>query len=111
MYQLNLNELPAAVPASAQVTRLALSAPTPNPSRGDVSFSLTAPRDVRAQVTVFDTQGRRLRVIHDGPLAAGRHSFTWDGRDAAGRTARPGVYFVRADAPGGVQYKRVIRAQ
>ena len=54
---------------------------------------------------------RRVRSIHEGPLAAGRHAFRWDGRDAGGRLARAGVYFVRADAPGGIQFKRLIREQ
>ena len=111
MWSLNLNEMPTAVGAAAQVTRLALSAPSPNPSRGDVSFTLGLPADARVQVSVFDAQGRRVRSIHEGPLAAGRHAFRWDGRDAGGRLARAGVYFVRADAPGGIQFKRLIREQ
>ncbi len=111
MWKINLAELPLAVGDQAGATKIALSAPSPNPSRGPVRFTLALPTDARTQLSVFDTQGRRVRSLHDGALAAGRHSFEWDGRDAAGRTARAGVYFVRADVPGGVQFQRVVRTQ
>src|SRR5439155_10090951 len=90
MWQLNLSEIPTAVGAPAAVAKLALSAPSPNPSSGAVSFTLSLTAGSRAQVSVFDAQGRKVRMIHDGSLAAGRHGFTWDGRDAAGRAARAG---------------------
>jgi hypothetical protein len=36
----------------------------------------------------------------DGPLASGTHLARWDGRDAAGRPAEAGIYFVRLEAEG-----------
>ena len=111
MYKLDLTQIPTAVGEPGAAAQFSLSAPRPNPSRGDVSFSLALTADARAQVAVFDAQGRRVRMLHDGALAAGRHDFQWDGRDAAGRTTRAGVYFMRADTPGGTKFHRVVRVQ
>ena len=41
-------------------------------------------------------------------LAAGRHTVRWDGRDAAGGAAAPGLYFARLDAPTGRCVARVV---
>ncbi len=68
-----------------------LSAPFPNPVRGRASLALALeqPQDVR--VEVFDTLGRRVAGLQDGPLAAGDHTLALD---AAGLPS--GLYVVRA---------------
>ena len=109
MWKLDLTQLPVAVGDAAAVTKVALSAPSPNPSRGEVSFALTLPSEAKVALGVFDAMGRRVRSIHGGTLGAGRHTFRWDGRDAAGRPTGAGVYFVRAEAPGGSQHQRIVR--
>ena len=73
---------------------LALSAPRPNPARGAVSFRLDVDRERNFQVEAFDLAGRRVAVIHEGPLAAGVHDLRWD--LTAGKRTAPGVYMVRA---------------
>lgn len=72
----------------------------PNPFASDarVSFALDRPREVR--LTVYDTAGRRVRSIHSGPLAAGLHERTWDGRNERGERAAAGVYFIRFESEG-----------
>ena len=111
MWKLDLAQMPVAVGKPVAATKVALSAPSPNPSRGDVSFAMTLPNEAKVTLGVFDAMGRRVREIHGGTLAAGRHTFRWDGRDAAGRPTDAGVYFVRAQAPGGSQHKRIVRTQ
>ncbi len=111
MWKVNLSELPTAVDAGP-APRLALSAPSPNPSRGVSHFSLSLDREARVNVSVFDALGRRTGVIHEGTLSAGRHSLAWDGRDAGGRAARSGVYFLRAESDDGIVLtKRIVRTQ
>jgi flagellar hook assembly protein FlgD len=59
-------------------------------------------------VEIFDTSGRRARVLHEGPLAAGAQTFAWDGRRSNGAQAHTGVYFVRARLDGHEQVTRFI---
>jgi len=46
------------------------------------------------RVEVFDLLGRPVRRLLDAERAAGRHSVTWDGRDADGAAVKMGSYVV-----------------
>lgn len=48
-----------------------------NPLRGAATIVLTLEDDARAAVTLFDVAGRHLRTLHDAPLSAGTHRWTW----------------------------------
>jgi len=79
-------------PLAARPAALRLTA-RPNPTGGAVSL-LAAGRDRRrpARLDVFDASGRRVMTRR---LAPGAERLDWDGRDAQGRPAAPGVYFAR----------------
>jgi hypothetical protein len=66
----------------------------PNPFTGktEISFAMSGRADV--DVTIFDPSGRRVRTLHKGLLETGDVRLTWDGRDEAGHSVRPGHYFV-----------------
>lgn len=85
--------------------------PAPDPSHGPLAlaFSIAVPCDVRLEL--FDPRGRRVRVLRSGPLAAGRHIVTWDGRDHVGRPTAAGVYFVRLRAGSDERSHRVTRVE
>ena len=107
---LDLSGLPLAVGDPPAPSTLALSAPTPNPARGDVRFVLDAPVAGWLTVDVFDVVGRRVRRVWAGSLGPGSHAMTWDSRDDAGRVARPGAYFVRASRTLGESVvRRVVK--
>jgi len=73
----------------------------PNPSRGPVSwsFSLELPA-ATALLEVFDSGGRRVRVLHRGPATAGLTRAQWDGSDEDGRALPAGVYLGRLAVDG-----------
>jgi hypothetical protein len=99
-------DAPGSVPAT-----LALSA-GPNPTRGEVRVSLALPAtEPRVRVSVHDVAGRELAVLADGPAAAGRHEWSWDGRDARGTRVAPGLYLIRAAAAEHVRTSRVVLAR
>ncbi|MBI5837488.1 MAG: hypothetical protein HZB25_09610 [Candidatus Eisenbacteria bacterium] len=43
-----------------------------------------------------------MRQLVNGPVPAGEHSVTWDGRDESGRSTSSGLYFYRLIAGGKV---------
>ena len=90
---------------------LAWSAPVPNPSAAGagVRLVLVVPQASAARIALHDVAGRLVRLLHDGPLAAGRHAFAWDGRDAVGRAVPPGLYFARARAGHDVAVTKLVR--
>jgi hypothetical protein len=88
----------------------------PNPGRGAGTVELFlagAANDpsVRADASLFDAQGRRVRHLFDGQLPRGLTTFRWDGRDEAGQVLRQGLYFLRVKTPGESSISRVIRAR
>lgn len=62
-------------------------------------------RDVR--LAVYDSRGRFVRSLADGPLAPGWLERTWDGRNAAGQTMASGVYYARLTVDGVVQIRKL----
>jgi len=93
--------------APALVFRLHAGVPNPfNPST-QIAFELPQPAPVR--LAVYDLRGALVRLLADGPLAAGKHSRVWDGRDDAGAAQASGVYFFRLDAgPRRAQQKGLL---
>lgn len=69
----------------------------PNPTAHRVMFLLTLATPSRANLSVFDPQGRRVFAHEGGVLAAGTHRFEWDGRTTDGGTAAGGLYWARLD--------------
>lgn len=86
---------PAFVANEAQPSAsYALSAVYPNPfgvASARATLNLTVERSQTVRVSVYDALGRRVAVLHEGPLAAGQNrQFALDASKLAG-----GTYFVR----------------
>ena len=81
---------------------------TPNPFNPQtvVSFDLAEAGAVRLQVYGID--GRLIRTLADGPLTAGRHERTWNGRDEDGRRVGSGVYLARLTTSAGSSVGRMV---
>jgi hypothetical protein len=77
-----------------------LASASPNPFRTSARLLLDVPASHRAEVNVrlFDTAGREVAVLHDGPLASSVRSLPIVGRDMAGRLLPNGVYHYRVTA-------------
>jgi hypothetical protein len=86
----------------------ALAAPAPNPFRVATTLAFTLAREGEVELSVYSVDGRRVATLARGRLEAGRHEATWDGRDAAGRPARPGFYYARLNAAGGHQARAIV---
>jgi hypothetical protein len=76
----------------------------PNPSKGAFQVRLATPVEGPAQVEIFDLQGRRLRTVFDGTLAAGApREVTVTRLELA-----PGLYQLRMRSGGHQQWQRLI---
>jgi hypothetical protein len=95
--------------ASPIPARLSLDPGRPNPSGGGSLIAFGLPATATALLEVFDVSGRRVRILVDGTLPAGRHRAVWDGRDHDGRPVGDGVYFLRLSSAGDVVTGKVAR--
>lgn len=85
----------SAAPEPLLPAALAVAGIRPNPFNPRTVISFDLPRAGSAQLAVYDLRGRRVRVLADAQLAAGRHEVAWDGVDGGGRAAAAGVYLLR----------------
>jgi hypothetical protein len=96
----------------ATVARVsALRAPAPNPARGVTALRWSLARAGHVRLGVYDLSGRLVRTLADGERAAGEHTIEWDGRDEARASLEAGIYFVRLNAPGVSETRKVVRVR
>lgn len=81
------------LPGPAQRSAMILPA-RPNPFNPLTTVPVVLEHASEATLVIHDASGRRLRVLHDGRLAAGSHLFPWNGRTDAGDSVPSGVYTV-----------------
>ena len=108
----SLSEQPTAVltPAIAQPAQYRLGDSYPNPFNPSVVIPLDLATDAtQVSLTVYDVLGQQVRQVWDGPLAAGTHRFTWDGRDEAGKGVAAGVYVYKVAVDGRVEAKKTTK--
>ncbi|OQB43031.1 MAG: flagellar basal body rod modification protein [Candidatus Latescibacteria bacterium ADurb.Bin168] len=101
---LNEGAIPAMIIVPVQFS-LAQNAPNPfNPST-TIMFGLPGAEHVR--LAVYDVNGRLVRTLIDGQVAAGSHEVLWDGSDGNGRAVASGVYVYRLTAKQDVVTRRM----
>jgi len=80
---------------------------SPNPSSFMVSIRFSVPTTIDGTLQVVTLGGGVKRTAYSGPLVAGAHIVTWDGRDDGGQYLPAGTYGVTVHA-GAVRLADVI---
>ena len=97
----------AATPAS-----FALGANYPNPFNPATTIPLTVPTGARnVDLTIYNVLGQPLRQVWTGPLPAGEHRLTWDGRDAQGQPVATGVYVYRLQVDYQTHARKMVKLE
>ena len=100
---------PVEVTTPSRIASLAWRAAWPNPFARRTSVKLAVPRVSEGSVRVYDVQGKEVRTLAAGRFEPGERTIEWDGRDASGGMAAPGLYFVAAQVGGESTRMRVAR--
>jgi len=79
--------------AAPKSGRLSVARNVPNPFNPSTSIAFSAPSPGKLSVRVYNMRGELVRVLHDGPVAAGQGSLLWNGEDSRGRSVGSGIYF------------------
>jgi len=82
---------------------------TPNPSPRATAIALALPVAGQARIDLYDVRGRLVRPLLDKYMPAGRAEIRWDGNDAAGHPAAPGVYLLRLESAGATREIRIVK--
>ena len=97
---------PTADDPDGEAASLALSLPTPNPTRDRSALDVVARAGQPLEVAVFDMLGRRVALLHDGPAPAGGLRLPIDAA-----TWPAGTYIVRAVTDDAVAARRLTVAR
>jgi len=79
----------------------------PNPFNPSTEISINLKQTADAQVRIYNLRGQLLCELWSGELAAGEHSFTWDGQNDHGRAVASGTYVYQVEAGGDVISRRM----
>lgn len=80
---------------------------SPNPFNPRTTIKYDLPDAGRVRVAVFDVAGHMIRILVDEGKVQGAHETSWNGRDAYGKEAGSGTYFVRLEFGGRVETVRM----
>ena len=80
---------------SGLVNELRISRVYPNPFNPDATIDIRLEKNSDIRLSVYNTNGRLVRVISEQFLRAGSHTFKWNGIDQNGKPAATGMYLIR----------------
>ena len=97
---------------AATPTAFALGANYPNPFNPATTIPLVVPVGAKnVTLTVYNILGQPMRQVWTGPLPAGEHRLTWDGRDAQGRPVATGVYVYRLQVDEQTRTRKMVKLE
>jgi FlgD Ig-like domain len=109
-FQLRLIPATGVDPLGTSSTRIRSITPNPAASIQRIDFSLASARD--GALEILDLTGRVIWRRSFAGLAGGLHTFEWDGRDLAGHSSPPGIYFARLAGVGpGASLHKLVRIE
>lgn len=92
-------------------TALVLHQNSPNPFNPVTRIRVAVPKHLSVEVRIIDASGRFVAELWNGPIQAGHHTLTWEGKDSHGRAATSGIYFCRTTADSFQQTRKLVLLQ
>ena len=110
---INQNSPPTAVAVeSATPADFVLGANYPNPFNPATTIPLSVPDGAEAvDVGIYNLLGQLVRQVWSGPLAAGEHRLTWDGRDGQGRPVASGAYLYQLRVGDQLRTRKMVKLE
>ena len=110
---INQNSPPTAVAVeSATPSDFVLGANYPNPFNPATTIPLSVPDGAESvDVAIYNLLGQLVRQVWSGPLAAGEHRLTWDGRDELGQPVASGAYLYQLRVGDQLRTRKMVKLE
>jgi hypothetical protein len=95
-------------PVGTAAIATALRQNHPNPFNPTTTIQYDVGIRGHVSLIVYDVRGAVVRVLYEGPRAAGAYDAAWDGLDERGRQAPSGLYFYRLRTPGFSETRKMV---
>jgi hypothetical protein len=79
----------------------------PNPFTRSSRIVLDLVQSTHIDLAIFDTRGRRVSLLIDQTLSAGRHRLAWRGSTSDGRRVAAGNYYLRLTDGEATQIRKI----
>ncbi|MBI5868658.1 MAG: HYR domain-containing protein, partial [candidate division Zixibacteria bacterium] len=79
----------------------------PNPFNPSTVIRFRLPAAADAKLTIYNVLGQTVRVLFNGNLSAGEHSYEWNGLNENGESVQSGIYFYRLETPSWSDSKKM----
>jgi len=80
----------------------------PNPFAQETRVDYAVPCQTSVEIVIYDVSGRQVRTLADEMIKAGYYSRLWNGADEQGRSLSSGVYFIKCEAGGFADTKKLL---
>jgi flagellar hook assembly protein FlgD len=80
----------------------------PNPFNPSTNIRYEIPDAGPVDISIYDIQGRLIRILSKQSQQAGSHSVTWDGRNNSGAMVSSGTYFCSVRFKDSYQTKKLL---
>jgi hypothetical protein len=81
----------------------------PNPFRPEATIEYSLPAATDVSLVVYDVRGYRVRTLVRTEKNSGPHTEVWDGTNDKGIKVGSGIYFIKLEADGLEQAKKIVR--
>jgi len=89
-----------------------LGANYPNPFNPATTIPLSVPDGAEAvDVAIYNLLGQLVRQVWSGPLAAGEHRLTWNGRDGQGQPVASGAYLYQVRVGEQLRTRKMVKLE
>jgi len=111
-YESNIRVNPSALddPHGPQLS-LDLFPNYPNPFNPHTSIAFSLPEAQAISLKIYNSKGQLLNCLIDQEYPAGKHSISWDGRDARGHKVSSGIYFYRLQTGAKSLVRKMVLSQ
>ena len=110
---INQNSPPTAVAVEqATPSAFVLGANYPNPFNPATTIPLSVPDGAESvDVAIYNLLGQLVHQVWSGPLAAGEHRLTWDGRDGQGQPVASGAYLYQLRVGEQLRTRKMVKLE
>ena len=93
---------------SIQPNQFHLEQNFPNPFNPSTTIEYQLPTRSNVTISIYNSVGQLVRVLHPGELAPGTYRTVWDSKDEAGNSVASGAYFYQVKVGDAVQTKKAV---
>jgi hypothetical protein len=96
------------VPENGMPLEFNLSQNYPNPFNPSTTIEFTLPTVAHVSLRVYNLLGQEVASLMDGKLNAGKHRWSWDGKNRQGLAVSTGVYLYRLTAGDRIETRKML---